>query len=234
MSNVQPIYPNSTFTWTDRIDNQDVDFAEDINAVAAEVISVEKTFGVNPQIESNPPTGTPVSYATANARISDAVNNKLLPVCELINPGIVLNNVSAGTLNTYKVNYDPFNMFNGVDLTLVANGWWIITATQTWFAWDDGYSHMRLCLNGTSNTIDEFLLNWQFPGNAVVSGVAQRWQRFGTRPITTSVHWQGLAHTNDRISVVSENGTSNSSHIVSNLSLKASMLRTVPGTFTSG
>lgn len=234
MSNVQPVYPNSVLTWTDRVDQQSIDFAGDINTVASDLISVEKTIGTTPNIEPNPPTGTPVTYATVSARISDAMNNKELPVCELTSSQIVLNNSTAGILNTYKATYDPFNMFNGVDLTIPANGWWYVTVSQTWQGWNDGYSHLSLCLNGTANIIDDDLINWQFPGNTVLAGVGGRWRRFGSRSITSTCVWQGLAHKGDRFSGFSENGTSNAAHVVNNLSLKASMLRTIPGTFTSG
>lgn len=244
MSAVRPAYPNSVFTWTDRVNNEDIDYANDINSVASDLISVESTLGANPQIETNAPVGLPVTYPTVSARISDAMTNTQMPICELRNNNIAVPNITAGNLNPYLVSFDPHNLFNGFDLTIPSNGWWIVTATQRWPGWTDGYSHMTLCLNGASNIVDETLLNWEFPGNSVVAGVPGRWQLPqavgvgggpGTlRSILTSVFFQGLAHVGDRFSVFSENGTSLAQHVLTSLTLKASMIRKITGTFVSG
>jgi hypothetical protein len=247
MSSVQPVFPNGTFTWTDRIDGLNVDFANDINSVAAELISVETTFGNNPQIEGNPPVGHPITYPSVSARISDAMNSRKMPVGELSYTQSVVANNNNGQLNNYKATYDPYNLFNGTDLTIQADGWWYISASQSWQGWTDGYSHMSLCLNGTSNVVDEQILNWEFPGNAVIAGVPGRWlavaNATGPSPVTTtpnqrsiitSVSFQGLARVGDRFSVVSENGTSNAAHVVNNLKLKGSMQVAISSSFTSG
>ena len=234
MTAVQPIFPSGIFTWTDRVDQQSIDFANDINSIASEVISLENTLGTNPEIESNPPTGNPVTYSSVSARISDAMTNKELPVCELSSTSILVQNTVVGQVNTYKAAYDPYKMFNGTDLTISADGWWYITASQTFLGWSDGYDHFSLCLNGTSNIVDDQLVNWDFPGNNVINGQPGRWQIFGLRPITSTLVFQGLAHKGDRFSGFSENGTSNTSRKIINLSMKASMLRRITGSFTSG
>jgi len=234
MTAVQSIYPNGIFTWTDRVDQVSIDFANDSNSLASEIISIEGTLGTTPEIEPHPPYGNAITYATVSSRITDAMNNSQMIVCSLTNPKITLPNNTVGQLNTYNLSYDPFNMFNGVDITIPANGWWLITATQTWSGWEDGYSHFSLCLNGTSNIIADDLINWEFPGNNTTAGLPGRWQQFGARSISTAITWQGLAHAGDRFSGLSENGTSNAAHVVTNLTMKASMLRKVSGTFTSG
>lgn len=242
MSSVKPVYPNGVFAWTDRVDQEDIDAAGDINSIAAEVISLESIIGTSPEIETNPPTGLPIDYSTVSARISDAMVNNQLPIGELISNSMIVRNNNLGQLNNYKASYDPYKMFNGVDLTIPANGWFSVSASQLWSGWDDGYSYMSLYLNG--KPVDGNLLNWEFPGNQVINGVPGRWQSVGQivspfspanmRPIITSVFWQGLAHKGDRFSVFSENGTSNASQSVSNMTLKAAMLRKISGTFTTG
>ena len=46
------VYPNGYFTWTDRIDEVDIDYAEDINAVADDLSAVENTLGLLPQVQT--------------------------------------------------------------------------------------------------------------------------------------------------------------------------------------
>src|SRR6266478_5160794 len=83
LSNVKPVYPNSIFPWLDRVDNQDIDFANDINSVVAEVESTETILGTRPQVEAAPPTGGAVSYSTVSSRISDAMTNAQMPFASL-------------------------------------------------------------------------------------------------------------------------------------------------------
>lgn len=245
MSNVQPVYPNGTFAWTDRVDEQDIDFANDINSVASEVISTESTLGVNAQIEPNPPSGIPINYPTVSARITDAMNNNQLPVVSLGNSQFTCGNNSSGSLINYKINYDPFGCYNGTDITCPVDGWWIISGTQTWNWWNDGYSHHMLCFNGFGNILHEDFVDWEFSGNAVpglngtggffgVPIVTPRWWVFGKRPRRTQVWWQGPLHEGDRLSVLAENGTSNAAHVISGLTLKATCTRRISGSFVSG
>lgn len=256
MTAVRSIYPSGIFAWTDRVNQEDIDFANDPNSLASEIISIENTLGANSQVERFLPVGNAITYPTVSARISDAMTNQQLPVVELRKTSTIVPNNTFGNMNTYKAVYDPYFSFNGSDLTIPADGWWYVSASQSWTNWQDGYSYMIMTLNGASNIVDATLFNWEFPGNFL--GVAQPNQGPGAggggrfqvipnatgpgnsgsgptlRPITTSVNFQGLVHKNDRFSIFSENGTSNASHLVNNLVLKASMLRKVTGTFTSG
>lgn len=235
MTSVQPIYPNSIFQWTDRIDQQDIDFANDINSAVSEIISIENTIGTTPNTESSPPTGNPIKYNTLSDRISAAANNELMPICELVKSSFVITNSNPGQLNSYIVSYDPINAFNGIDLTIPAPGYWIVYSSQRWSGANDGYSHFSLCLNGTDNIVDDSIINWNFPGNTVTGGIPGRWRQFGgSRSVSANVSWQGLAHKGDRFSGLSENGTSNSGHIINNLTMKAVMVRSVTGSFTTG
>lgn len=234
MTNIKPVFPSAIFTWTDRVDGVSLDMAADINTVASDLISVETTLGVNPQIEPTPPTGIPITYASVSTRVSDAMTNTRLPVCYLFSASQNNNNVSSGILNTYQVNYDPYNMFNGTDLTIPSNGWWSITSEQTWNWWNSGYSRQYLALNGSSNVLCEDFIDWTFSGNVGIAPFVPRWQIYGKRPRTTHVNFQGLLHQGDRISIYSENGTSSATLGLVNLKLKASMLKVVSGTFTSG
>jgi hypothetical protein len=241
ISNVQPVFPNGIFPWVDKVDQQDIDFAEDVNSIAAEVESVENTIGTTPQVESNPPTGNPVTYSTVSARISDAMDNAQLPYVSLSSSSFTCPNNSAGNFIPYQVHLDPFNCYNGTDIACPANGWWFVSTVQTWNWWNDGYSHHMLCLNGFGNILHEDFVNWEFPGNLYPGGLSQpvqlitpRWWQFGKRNIRTQVMWQGALHKGDRLSVLAENGTSNAQHVINGLTLKASMLRTISGNFVSG
>lgn len=247
MTAVKPIYPNGVFAWVDRVDQQSIDFAGDINSVASEIISIESTLGTTPNIERSNPVGLPITYPTVSARISDAMTSAQMPTVELSRTTLTIPNLNTGIINPYVASFDPFGMFNGVDITIPANGWWIVSASQSWSGWTDGYSHHYMTLNGSSNVVDQNVLNWEFPGNSISNGIPGRWQASSNaviigppiikpvvRPIVTTLFFQGLAHKGDRFSAFSENGTSNAAHIVNTLTLKASMVKKVSGTFTSG
>jgi hypothetical protein len=234
MSSVQALYPNGLFSWTDKIDEVNIVFAIDPNSIAAETIAIENTLGANPQIEPSPPIAGAITYPTVSNRITDAMNNAQMPVVSLASSSTTCSNTNGGIFNQYKKVYDPFSAFNGVDITVPADGWWVVTTTQTWDWWDVGYSHHSLCLNGLGNILCDHLINWEFPGNDVFNGIRGRWQRFGLRPVTSYTTWQGLCHKGDRFSGVSENGTTNAAQNISNLTLKATMTRGVAGNFTSG
>lgn len=236
MSSVQAAYPNSILSWTDRIDDVNIVYAIDPNTIAADLISVETVLGTNPQIEPSPPLGTPITYASLSARITDAMNNAQMPYVSLTQQKIACPSSSGGQLNYYRADFDPYRMHNGTDITFPCDGWWIVTSSQTWDWWDTGYSHFWLGLNGIGNILAEHLVDWEFPGNTFYNGVPGRWQLFGKRTMTSTVWWQGPAHKGDRISGVSENGTTNASQNVSNLSLKASCISRFKSgtTFSSG
>ena len=256
LSNVQAVYPNGIFPWSDRVDQQNIVFAQDPNSLAAEVEAIETTIGTTPNIEPNPPQGgTPLVYPSISARISDAMDNAQLPVVSLGNSSFTCPNNNAGILFPWFVHFDPFNCYNGTDITAPAAGWWIVTATTNWSWWGDGYSHHMLCLNGFGNILHEEFLDWEFSGNTVpinpsfvesggeiipvpqgtpFSFIQPRWWQFGKRPRRTTVTWQGLLNKGDRLSVLGENGTSNPGHNLNNMSFKAIMIKTVSGTFTSG
>ncbi len=223
MTSVQAAYPPAILSWTDR-DNGETVQAGDVNTLAAEIIAIETTLGTNLQNEPAPPVGIPIAYSSAGNRITDAMNSAKMPYSSLATASTTIGNVVAGVVNNYTVDDDPFNMFNGTDITISADGWWVISASQTWAWWDVGYSYHVLTLNGFTNIVDDDMVNWEFPGNSVTQGVPGRWQVYGRRSRLTSVFWQGAAHRGDRFSCLSENGTTSATQIISGLRMKASMI----------
>lgn len=248
-SNVKPVFPSAVFPWVDKVDNQDIDFANDINSTVAEVESIETTLGTNPQNEAHPPVGVTVPYSTVSARITDAMGNAQLPYAALSASSANIPNTSVGQLVNFKVDLDSNGSFNGTDITIPVNGYWIVTAHVLWSWWNQGYSRHALTLNGSTNILDDRFVNWEFPGNSqpvlyspsgqIVTGnpltlVTPRWWVFGKRPINTTITWSGALHNGDRLSVYLENGTSNTSQQVTNLNLKACLIRTFPAGLTFG
>lgn len=232
MTNVVPVFPSAIFTWVDRVDQVNIDFANDINSVASDLISVESTLGSNPQTEKNPPNSTPaISYSTVDSRISDAMGNAQLPVCILRAGPFVVNNTSSGQLTNFNSIYDPYGMFNGNDITITTNGWYLFTCHQTWSWWNDGYSHTFLTTNG--NNVDEDLIDWGFSGNSSSSSGVPRWQKFGLRSRIAHISWQGRCTPGERVSILAENGTSNTAMQVTYTALHVSMIKTLPLSLTS-
>lgn len=247
-SNVQPIYPSGIFPWTDRVDQQSIDFANDINSTVAEVESIETTVGTTPQIESGVPVGLPVSYPSVSARITDAMTNAQLPYCSLMNILFTTPNTSSGTIVPFKTVLDPYGCYNGSDVTIPASGWWFLSAETTADWRNNGYEYQTLCLNGGSNILDDDLIDWEFSGNVqqVVyspsGNIVQfnpntpRWQTYGKRSRRMKCEFHGALHKGDRISVFIENGTTQPVPWFNHIKLKAFMLRTIPSSvsFVSG
>src|SRR6185437_10073479 len=114
-----------------------------------------------------PQGGAPITYSSISTRISDAMDNANLPVVSLGNSSFTCPNTTSGSLFPWFVHFDPFNCYNGTDITAPAAGWWIVTATTNWSWWSDGFSHHMLCLNGFGNILHEEFLDWEFSGNQV-------------------------------------------------------------------
>lgn len=247
-SNVNPVYPSGVFQWTDRVDNQSIDYANDINSAVAEVESIEATLGTNPQIETGIPAGSPVTYSTVSARITDAMTNVNLPYVSLISNSVPVPYNSAGIRCPFKANLDPYHCYNGTDITVPASGWWSIQSTATWSWNNTGYFHHSCCLNGASNVLHDHIFDCQFAGNVTglqyapngapisQSTLTPRFYQYGKRQITTHTSFEGLLHAGDNVSVYLENGTGIANLSVPAINLKGVLLRTLPSnvTFTSG
>jgi hypothetical protein len=233
MTSVQPVYPNGIFTWTDRVNNVSVDFANDINSTVSDLISVEKTLGTNPQNETGLPSGLSgkVAYSTVSARISDAMTNNQLPYGSVVSTTNTVANNNGGQLNNYIQEWDPGNLWNGTDITIPCDGWYSVVSTQKWPWWSEGYSYHAFYVNGTSNLLGDDLIDWGFSGNATITPTfgpnLPRWQQFGKRSRVTHIPWQGRLHKGDRISTTSENGTTNSVVSLIYITLRIHMVRTI-------
>lgn len=222
---VAPIFPKSTFGWTDRVDQISNVLANDPNSLAAEVISMENTLGAQVQVESGPYIGNAVAYSTVNARITDTLQGNQKPYSSVSNTGgfSVYNGQGSGTkfgqYNPYNVSYDPFNMYNGSDITLGCTGLWDIYTTQTWAWYNQGWVGHAIVVDNT--VFDSTIHRWDFPASGIGS--------YGTgRYIQTSVRWTGLLGKGNRVRVVSENETTLNPYPVINSFLRCFCLRTSP------
>lgn len=213
------IYPNGYFTWTDRIDLVNIDFAADINSVAHDLIAAETVLGANPQIEKSPVVGSNVTYSNLDARVSDVNAGNQRPVCSL-SSSLINVQVGASVYGTYNKLIDTSGMFNGQDITVKASGWYsVYAATQ---ANPNGYlgvgwSMIMLYVNNLYVGNDNW--RWDFPNR-------QLWP-IGLLGNAGHLHltWEGACHAGDRIRVIYVNGTfDNPAPFISNV-LKASFQR---------
>jgi hypothetical protein len=222
------IFPKGIFNWLPRIDQVNIDYANDPNSLAAEVISVESTLGVQPQQEKNLPTGGTETYATVDARISDTLAGSNKPVVELLGFG---QNVASGqsVYNTFAPSFDPYSCFNGRDITIPASGWWLVTQHNVWSdpLVNIGFSNCLLQCNG--NVIHGHCWRWDIP-NYHLWPIQRGSQQAGFNEMV----WQGLLHQGDHLSVYTTNGTTCNPHVITSYSMRASFVRTITGTFTSG
>lgn len=221
---VQPIFPKAVVPWTDRIDEINTVWANDPNSLAAEVIAVESTLGVMPQVEKSPYTGNPVTYGTVDARVSDVLAGTLQPYCSLtVNDFKVYNNQGAGTgygqYVRYGKNYDPYSYYNGSDITIRATGLYIVNGWQSWEWHNSGFLHHSLFINGVWNAGD--MWQWNFTGTGPQAYTNNRFA-------TTNFCWVGVIPAGQRLRVVAENGTNKNPYSVANSWLRLYCLRKMP------
>jgi hypothetical protein len=223
------IFPQAIFPWTDKRDNVDDVLAIDPNSLAAEIEAIESVMGTLTYTEKSPPSGQPVKYPSLDARLSALANNANLPVCEVSAASTTVSNwlgvgTGFGQWNVYSPSYDPFSFFNGSDITIPDNGWYRVSAGQTWPWWSIGYDMLSVYSGTTLLQQDKW--DWEFTGN-VPTG---QWQAGnGTqRAGDTHVSWEGRLYAGSRIRVLSENGTSNPLQTATNLWLKVSFVATIP------
>jgi hypothetical protein len=244
LSNIQPVYPSGIFPWTDRIDNVNIDFANDINSTVADLEAVETVLGTNPQVELGLPGGVPVTYATVSARITDAMTGANLPYVSLVANSVPVTYNSAGVLCPFKASLDPYSCYNGTDITIPSDGWWSVSSVATWSWNNTGYFHHSCCLNGAADVLHDHIFDCQFSGNVVglvyspngtpvqQSSQVPRFYQYGKRQMTTRTNFDGLLHAGDRISIYLENGTGHANITVPQVNLKAALIRTLPSTVT--
>lgn len=222
MSNVNPVFPKSIFSWSDRVDEVSNVMANDPNSIASDLISVEKTIGVMPHVEKSPFFGPALTYPTIDARISDANAGSGHPWAQMglkpmnVNGGNVFAaNVgnAPGKANVYTPRYDPFNFYNGSDATVSVDGVYSISAWQEWQFNTSGYVAMHLFIwspaslathDGGPAWQNMGRFDWNFP-----QGGPTRWDRtgFNERLGMTTLNWMGAIGKGWRVQLVSENGT---------------------------
>ena len=220
-----PIFPKSIFNWgTDRIDQITNVLANDPNSIAAEVTSIENTIGTMPQVESSPFLGQAVTYPNVSARISDTLLGTQHPYCSLGTGSFyIYNNQGAGTqygeYNSYQVQYDPYNYFNGSDITVQATGLYLFDAFQAWEWHTEGYLQHSMYINGV--WIKGNLWHWVFASNGSAAYTNNRYAN-------TEFSWMGILQEGDRIRITSENGTNRNPYHVIDSNAKLFLLRQTP------
>lgn len=220
----QPVFPKSVLSWTDRVDEVNVVWANDPNSLAAEIIAIENTLGAQPQVESAPYAGNPVTYDTVGARISDVLAGNQMPYCSVtVSQDYVYNNQGWGTyfghINTFSKVYDPFGYYNGSDITIQASGLYLVTGHQEWSWFDSGFFQHSLYVDG--NWWAGAMWNWLFGSFGPAYYNADR-------NANTSWTWVGPLAAGQRLQVVSENGTSFNPCTISNSWMRLYCLRKLP------
>ena len=210
--------------WVDRIDLINVVYANDPNSLAAEIVSIENTLGVMPQVEKSPYLGNPVTYSTVDARISDTLAGTLHPYVELNATDFYCHNDERwngnwGHRNVFNRVYDEYNCYNGTDITIPCSGLWYITGQQTWEWHDSGYCIHHCYINNNWRCGHRW--DWNF-GSAGPSHYDP------TRYLTT--YWSTLSPipAGQPVNIISENGTSRNPYHVISSNVRAYCLRKLP------
>jgi hypothetical protein len=214
-------YPSSIFPWTPRINNVNIVWAADPNSLAAEIQAIESIIGTNPNIEPDTPSGIPVTYPTVSARISGAFQGQQVPYCLVVGKNVNTLASQTAALNVYYKASDEFEMWNGSDLTIPFDGWYVLTHQELWDAAGNrpnGLVASDLMLNGGVTTRTQWRFDYPLPDTS--------WDIMGNYGYTTMA-WQGLLHAGDRVQVRSVNGT-NEAMKIDYIDLHAVMIRQVP------
>jgi hypothetical protein len=226
MTFIKPVFPKAIFSWTDRVDEISNVFANDPNSLASEIISVEKTLGTNPQNESAPFSGTAVNYSSVNARITDTMLGNQHPYVSLLRENFFLtgrdgDGLEAVAISTYNRQYDPWNWYNGADVTIGSTGLYLIKARTTWDWFNQGFLLAHMYINGSDWESD--LWPWEVfsPEHAPGRYAEGRWA-------TTSLTWVGVLQEGMRVTVGLENGTNKSPYKIINNDLRVYTLRKMP------
>jgi hypothetical protein len=218
------VYPASIFPWTNRVDQVNVIWANDPNSMAAELISIETTLGVMPQVEKAPYEGNSVTYASVDARLSDLLAANQHPYVELSASNFYVNNNERyngrwGHCNYYQRVYDSHGSYNGTDITVPCSGLWLIVGEQNWEWHDSGYCFHHCYIDNDWRAGHRW--DWDFanagPGDYDDS-----------RQLTTHISWMGPITGGKRVQIISENGTSRSPYKVNYSYLRAYCLRKLP------
>jgi len=219
------VYPAGVFSWTPRIDNESIVWANDPNSIVLEVIALEQAVGLNPQTEPSPPVGSPITYSSMSARLTAAALGEQLPFCLLQN-----DHPSAGfpvplgsrVINTYTPNTDPFQMYNGTDVTIPCDGFYVFQADAYWYGGggnNAGFLMQILLLNGAWKQVD--IWRWDIPNynlwphDVLGNGAINR------------INWESGLHKGDRVQIMSINGTYSNSMNITYASLRCQMVRSM-------
>lgn len=220
----QAIFPKSIVSWTDRVDNQDIIFANDPNSLAAEIIAMENTLGAMPQQEKSPFTGSPITYSSVDARITDAMSGNLNPYVSITAGSFFVFNQQGpgsrwGHINTFQKVYDPYGFYNGTDVTVQVSGLYLISGNQTWGWHDSGYLWHSLFIDGLWACGHRWDWNFGLFGPSFFED---------DRNAQTAWHMLVPIQAGKRVQVVSENGTSRNPFTVNSSWLRMYCLRKLP------
>jgi hypothetical protein len=214
-------FPKAIQSWTNRINGVDIVFAADPNSLAAEIIAIETALGTVPNIEPKPPVGNPVTYANVSARVTDTLLGNKLPFVSLstqaFNLAFQSSTLDHGQRVAFKTVSDEFGYYNGTDVTIRANGIYIVNNYVTWSYFTSGYVASYITINNVDQRGD--MWKWNFPSSGPSDGSYVG--RFGT----TSSTWLGQLNVGDRLQTVVENGTPLNPYPVVNAQMTLQYLR---------
>lgn len=220
----EALFPKSILPWTDRVDQVDVVWANDVNTLAAEIIAVESDLGEMPQVEKYPYQGNPVAYSTVDARISDVLAGTLHPYVALSATNFYVRNDARygsryGQCNSYNRDYDSGGCYNGSDITVPVSGLWLVVGQQTWEWHDSGYCFHHCYINNNWCAGDRWDWNFGSSGPSYYDP---------SRQLTTYFTYLGPVSAGQRVQAISENGTSRNPYNVLTSTLRAYCLRKLP------
>jgi hypothetical protein len=231
------VYPNGIFTWNPRIDDVNIVFANDPNQLATEIQGVETIIVTSPQKEQSPPAGNTVTFATMSSRLSAAMGCQLMPYVSLANSNGFFIAQGAQAFNHYGKILDPYNMWNGSDITVSTSGWWSVRADQKWNQHGNnfyGLNILFLYLNGS--VIDFDMWDWSTAIAANLGGHFSALTNVVGSNGWSKLTWEGALHAGDRLQILSANATFCPGIQITNMTLKARCQQVFPSTvtFTSG
>lgn len=237
-------YPNAVFGGVNATNGETI-YAADPNTLASEIAAVESTVGLNPQIESQPISGSPVSYSSLSARVSAAMRGDTHPYVDLFNVRATSstyaftvghklatdsNSIDYAVYNPpYSIAYQPpyanatTAYVNSGYITIRDTGLWYIEANQVWDAMSSPQGYVKLFLEiGHGNLVRQDLFNYgQFPtGGSNTFGETYAFQNGYTH-----VEFMGVITAGTTVRCLSGNSTPINPFGVKSSTLRAYMIR---------
>lgn len=148
-------YPNVIKTFTTKVDQINVVYADDMNSAQGEITAIENALGTSPQMATNSlDASRHVDYGTVVNRLEAIQANLSAPAIALSSVAVKPSSGSFWTYTSWSVDQDDFGYASPSGFTTRDDAWWLINATGNWDPNSSGQRVLALMTNGSEEFRD--------------------------------------------------------------------------------